>query len=456
MKKSLFTYFLLMLFSVFTGFSQTYLISNVNIVSMENEQVLNNQSILVGDGKILQINPMTAPLDMGSNQVIDGSGAYVYPGLAEFHSHIPVAQNGDTQLQEEAMWLYLANGILRVRGMIGHASHLPLKARIDAGELDGPRLYLSGPSFSGSSVSSPEQAEQLVRDEKAAGYDHLKLHPGLAMEEFIAISNTAKELGIPFGGHVSLDVGLEASLKGGYKSIEHMDGYIEAMIPVYSRVLNSKIAGPFTMLLVDEVDLSKLPELVDLTLETNAWIAPTLTLFDRYFGSKPAEEYRNIPEMKYMSAEQVQSWINAKIPYEQSGVLTKEHVEPYLEFRNELFMTLHEAGVPMLMSSDSPQVFNVPGFSIHHEIELMSKAGMSNYEILKSGSVNPARYFDQEGEWGVIKKGASADFVLVRNNPLEDLATLKEPLMVVMKGKIYDRNELKKELDKIAENHKRD
>ncbi|MEB2784292.1 amidohydrolase family protein [Algoriphagus persicinus] len=455
MKKSLFTYFLLMLFSVFTGFSQTYLISNVNIVSMENEQALNNQSILVGDGKILQINPMTAPLDIGSAPVIDGSGAYVYPGLAEFHSHIPVAQNGDTQLQEEAMWLYLANGVLRVRGMIGHASHLPLKARIDASELDGPRLYLSGPSFSGSSVSSPEQAEQLVRDEKAAGYDHLKLHPGLAMDEFIAISNTAKELDIPFGGHVSLDVGLEASLKGGYKSIEHMDGYIEAMIPDYSRVLNSKIAGPFTMLLVDEVDLSKLPELVDLTLETNAWIAPTLTLFDRYFGSKPAEEYRNIPEMKYMSAEQVQRWIDAKLPYEQSGILTKEHVQPYLAFRNMLFMRLHRAGVPVLMTSDSPQVFNVPGFSIHHEIELMSKAGMSNYEILKSGSVNPARYFDQDGEWGVIKQGASADFVLVRNNPLEDLATLKEPLMVVMKGKIYDKNELKKQLDRIAANHKR-
>ena len=159
--------------------------------------------------------------------------------------------------------------------------------------------------------------------------------------------------------------------------------------------------------------------------------------------------------MKYMSAEQVQSWINAKTPYEQSGVLTEAHVKPYLEFRNTLFMTLHQAGVPMLMTSDSPQVFNVPGFSIHHEIELMSKAGMSNYEILKSGSVNPARYFDQEGEWGVIKEGASADFVLVQKNPLEDLNTLRMPFMVVMKGKVYDRSELKKQLDSIEANHKR-
>jgi imidazolonepropionase-like amidohydrolase len=159
--------------------------------------------------------------------------------------------------------------------------------------------------------------------------------------------------------------------------------------------------------------------------------------------------------MKYMSAEQVQSWINAKTPYEEKGILTEENVQPYLDFRNKLFMSLHKAGVPILMTSDSPQVFNVPGFSIHHEIELMSKAGMSNYEILKTGSVNPARYFDQQGEWGVIKEGASADFVLVEKNPLEDLNTLREPVMVVMKGEIYDRNELKKQLDRIEANHKR-
>jgi len=422
---------------------------------MENEQVLANQSILVENGKILKISSMTSSFDSSGNQVIDGDGAYVYPGLAEFHSHIPIAQNGDTQLQEEAMWLYLANGVLRVRGMIGHQSHLTLRNRVESGEVDGPRLFVSGPSFSGSSVSSPAQAVQMVKDEKAAGYDHLKLHPGLSMEEFMAISKTAKELDIPFGGHVSLDVGLEASLKNGYKSIEHMDGYIEAMIPDYSRVLDPNIAGPFTMLLVEEVDLSKLPGLINLTLENGAWIAPTLTLFDRYFGSKPAEEYRNIPEMKYMSAEQVQSWINAKTPYEEKGILTAKNVQPNLEFRNKLFMALHDAGVPVLMTSDSPQVFNVPGFSIHHEIELMSNAGMSTYEILKTGSVNPARYFDQEGEWGVIKEGASADFVLVEKNPLEDLNTLREPVMVVMKGQIYDRKELKKQLDRIEANHKR-
>ncbi|UZD22685.1 amidohydrolase family protein [Algoriphagus halophytocola] len=439
----------------FNAFSQSYLISNVHIISMENDQVLENQSLLVSDGKIKAIAPMDEASTFDGHTVYDGQGAYLFPGLAEFHSHIPVAENGDTRLQEEAMWLYLANGVLRVRGMIGHGSHLPLKERIDSGELAGPKLFLSGPSFRGATVSSPEQAAQMVRDEKAAGYDHLKLHPGLEMDEFLAIAQTAQELEIPFGGHVSLAVGLKASLENGYKSVEHMDGYVEALVPDYSRVLDPRIAGPFSMLLVGEADRSRLPELVDLTLETGAWMAPTLTLFDRYFGFREAEEYRSAPEMKYMSADQVQSWINAKTPYEKSGILTRENVQPYLDFRNELLMTLHDAGVPILMSSDSPQVFNVPGFSIHHEIALMSEAGMSNFEILKTGSINPASYFEQEGEWGVIRAGASADFVLVQGNPLENLEALKSPLMVVMKGKIYDRNELQKQLAKIAARYKR-
>lgn len=455
MKKLLFIFLLIWCSTLIGVNAQDYLFTNVHVLSMLDDQVLKDQAVVVSNGKITKILPASQSSSISGMETIDGKGAYIFPGLAEFHSHIPVAQNGNTQLQEEAMWLYLANGVLRVRGMIGHASHLPLKARIESGELAGPRLFLSGPSFSGSSVSSPEQAAQMVRDEKAAGYDHLKLHPGLEMDEFLAISKTAKELEIPFGGHVSLDVGLQASLENGYKSIEHMDGYVEALLPDYSKVFDPKIAGPFTMLLVGEADLSKLPSLVKMTLESGAWIAPTLTLFDRYFGSKPAEEYRNIPEMKYMSEEQVQNWINAKTPYEKQGVLTEENVQPYLEFRNMLFMTLHKAGVPVLMTSDSPQVFNVPGFSIHHEIELMAKAGMSNYEILKSGSINPAKYFEEEGDWGLIQSGASADFVLVKENPLENLETLKNPIAVIMKGNYYDRARLDNELAKIEANHKR-
>lgn len=455
MKKTLLILPLIFLLTCQLLVAQAFLLSNVNIVSMEDDSVVENQAILVADGKIFKIIPMSEDPSRFGRNVINGNGAYVYPGLAEFHSHIPVARDGDAQLQREAMMLYLANGVLRVRGMIGHRSHLALKKKVEANEFPGPRLFLSGPSFSESSVSSPEQAAQMVVSQQEAGFDHLKLHPGLELDEFLAIAKAAQENNMPFGGHVSLDVGLEKSIKNGYQSIEHMDGYVEALIPDYSKVLNPEKAGPFSMLLVEEADKNDLSSLIDLTLEYGVWIAPTLSLFDRFFGYKPAEEYRHTPEMNYMSAEQIQGWINAKTAFEQKGILTKKHVQPYLDFRNELFLALHQAGVPMLMSSDSPQVFNVPGFSIHHEIALMSQAGMSNYEILKTASVNPAKYFGKEEEWGMILEGMSADFVMVKNNPLVDLETLKYPELVVIRGKRFDKEAIRQELSKIEQRHQR-
>ncbi|NVK50244.1 MAG: amidohydrolase family protein, partial [Cyclobacteriaceae bacterium] len=151
----------------------------------------------------------------------------------------------------------------------------------------------------------------------------------------------------------------------------------------------------------------------------------------------------------------IQQWVNTKKQMERAGMLEKETVAPYLQFRNQLFMALHKAGIPMIMASDSPQVFNVPGFSIHHEIALMSKAGMSNYEILKTGSVEPARYMGKEGEWGIIQEGMAADFVMVKENPLENLETMQKPLGVVIRGKWISGEKLQAELNRIEKNHER-
>lgn len=454
-KRQLTLLILFMMISAFPGFTQEMILSNVHIISMENDKVMKNQAIHVRDGKIIDIVPMAQAASKFSGKTLsDAKGAYVFPGLAEFHAHLPVAADGSTQLQEESMWLYLANGVLRIRSMLGHPTHLDLRQRVNSGQTPGPRVFISGPSFNANSVTSPEQAAQMVKDQKKDGYDHLKIHPGVELDEMWAISKTAKAEGIPFGGHVPLAVGLENSLESGFKSVEHMDGFLEALLPD-DLVIDPTTSGPFNLKLVGQVDMSKLPALIDLTLEKGPWMAPTLTLFDRYFGYIPADEFRKAPEMKYLPGLLIQQWVNTKKQLEATGVLSKENVAPYLEFRNKLFLELHKSGVPMIMSSDSPQVFNVPGFSIHHEIKMMSDAGMSNYEILKTGSVNTAEYMGMEKEWGMIKKGMSADFVLVEKNPLEDLASMQKPIAVMIQGKMIDRAELQKELDRIEQNHLR-
>ncbi|AFL86245.1 amidohydrolase, imidazolonepropionase [Belliella baltica DSM 15883] len=431
------------------SFAQDYVFTSVNIIDMASEQILKNHYIHVKSGKIHAINPEINGLPTDKDViVIDGDGAFVFPGLAEMHSHIPVTNSDDFSYLQDVMWLYLANGVLNVRGMIGHSSHLVLKDKIKNGEITGPRIFAAGPSLNGDSVEDAEAGNRMVREQAEAGYDHLKLHPGLDMPKFMAISTTAKAKGIKFGGHVSLDVGLENSILNGYRSIEHMDGYIEYLIDDKSK-LDPQIAGPFSMLLAKEANMERLPKIIELTLAQGAWIAPTLTLFERFFGYIPADEFRLASEMKYMPGLQVQQWVNQKKMLEGQGLLKEENVKPYLEFRKKLLMALHENGVPIIMSSDSPQVFNVPGFSIHHEIAALSDAGMSNYEILKSGSVNVAKYFEMEGEFGQIIPGASADFVMLDGNPLENLDALKKIQSIMLRGEWIQKNKLEAELERL-------
>ncbi|SNS55181.1 Amidohydrolase family protein [Belliella buryatensis] len=429
--------------------AQDHIFTSINIIDVRTGQVLKDHYIHVKADKIHQIAPEVQGLPTNRNTtIIDGNGAFVIPGLAEMHSHIPTTNSDDFSYLQDVMWLYLANGVLNVRGMIGHPSHLVLKDKISKGEITGPRIFAAGPSLNGDSVADAETGNRMVSEQATAGYDHLKLHPGLDMPRFMAISTTAKAEGIKFGGHVSLNVGLEQSLLNGYRSIEHMDGYIEALIADKDK-LDPQIAGPFSMLLVKDIDMEKLPAMIELTLQQKAWIAPTLTLFERFFGYIPADEFRLAPEMKYMPGLQVQQWVNQKKMLEAQGILKEENVLPYLEFRKELLMKLHQSGVPIIMSSDSPQVFNVPGFSIHHEIASMSEAGISPLDILRTGSINVAKYFEQEGEFGELIPGSSADFVLLEGNPLEDLEALKAIHSIVVRGEWITGKKLDEELRRI-------
>ena len=339
--------------------------------------------------------------------------------------------------------------------MIGHPSHLVLKQKIENGEITGPRIFAAGPSLNGNTVTSPESGREMVKDQKSKGYDHLKIHPGLDMERFIAIAEAAKKENIKIGGHVPLDVGLENTIKYGYHSNEHMDGYIEAMISDTS-YLDQEKAGPFSMNLTSQIDMQKLPSLVKLTKDYNVFIAPTLSLFDRYFGYIPAEELSKADEMKYLPKSLIDQWKSQKMKLEGTGQLSEEIVKPYLLARQQILMALHRENVSILLSSDSPQVFNVPGFSIHHEIKSMENAGMSSYEILKSGTRNVAAYFNEEGNFGVISKDASADFILIEGNPFEDLDNLKNLQGIMLRGQWIPKNKVQQELDRIEQKLKND
>ena len=166
---------------------------NVNVVPMTSETVIRAQTVVITDDRIVTIGNVEDTPFAEDAVVVDGTDRYLMPGLAEMHGHIPGGTSDDL---ERTLSLYVVNGVTTVRGMLGQRSHLQLRKEIDNHEVLGPRLITSGPSLNGRSVNSTAAATGMVEAQYAAGYDFLKIHPGLTREEFDAMAAAANRLGM--------------------------------------------------------------------------------------------------------------------------------------------------------------------------------------------------------------------------------------------------------------------
>jgi imidazolonepropionase-like amidohydrolase len=403
---------------------------NVNVVPMDSERVLENQTVIVKDGRIASIG---AKLKHGKKAlVIDGNGKYLIPGLAEMHAHVPPID--DIEPMKEVLFLFAANGITTIRGMLGHPKHLELRSKIQSGEILGPRFFTTGPSFNGMSVTSPEAGVAMVRKQKEAGYDFLKLHPGLTRDKFDAIAATANEVNIPFVGHVSFGVGVWRAIDAGYSSIDHLDGFVEGLVPDIKELVEQQ-TGTFAMFIADQVDSTQIPKLMNSLREKNVAVVPTQSLAERWFSpSYEAESFRNDPNAKYMKPETVNQWIESKKNIQSNPQYEAAKVDRWVRLRRKLILSCQYYDVNLLLGSDAPQVFNVPGFSAHQELQYLVLAGLTPYQALKTGTVNPGKYLHLDKS-GTIEQGAIADLVLIGGNPLVDINQTKKIEGVMLNGK---------------------
>jgi imidazolonepropionase-like amidohydrolase len=174
---------------------------------------------------------------------------------------------------------------------------------------------------------------------------------------------------------------------------------------------------------------------------------PTQALAERWLSPLPAEEFTDDPEMKYMKPQDIQNWVKAKQSYNDNPNFSREHAEKLVQIRRKLIYECQKNGVELLLGSDAPQIFNVPGFSIHHEMKYMVDAGLTPYETLRTGTVNVASYLNKP-DTGVIKTGNVSDLVLLNSNPLKDISQTRSIEGVMMGtnwlSKAYIQNELKK------------
>lgn len=436
-------------------------IENVHVISMndeeegegEGEKVRQNRTVFIEGDRIVRIAENDRYAADGDADVIDGNGGYLIPGLSEMHAHIPSGDN-DRAYIDDVLFLYLANGITTIRGMLGDPLHLELRRQAEQNELLSPRIYTSGPGFSGD-YESPDEARRQVRDQHEAGYDFLKIFPGLSLEEYNAMADEANSVGIEFSGHIPGSVGLERALEAGQTTIDHLDKYVEALAA--EAVNTDEVENPgvifFGMHLTPDADRERISEIAGRTAEAGTWNVPTQALSEHVIGTDDPETLAERPEFQYMSPETVRQWIESKQSITGNEAYSEELARDYLQLRREIIKGLHEEGAGLLLGSDAPQIFNVPGFSVHHELRYIVDAGLTPYEALRTGTYHAARYLDDLQNSGTIEEGKVADMVLLEANPLEEISNSDSIAGVIYRGNWLSGDEIEERLNAIAEKH---
>lgn len=403
-----------------------------NVIPMDSERVLNNHTVVVQGGRIIAVGPSASTAVPQDAVRIDARGKFLLPGLAEMHGHIP-PPDAPSEFTESVLFLYLANGITTVRGMLGAPGQLELREKASRGAILSPTLYLAGPSFNGNSINSTQEAIDKVRQQKSEGWDLLKIHPGLTRGEYDAMARTAREVGIRFAGHVPEDVGLAHAIEMGQETFDHIDGYVEYL---------DGDQGP--------VDPARLDDIVNRTREAGAWVVPTMALWETLYNTIDLATLEQYPELRYMPPQQVRQWSAAYGNRRNSPQFNAAVARQVIENRMRILNALNKGGVRILMGTDAPQQFSVPGFSLHRELERMAAAGMTPYEILKSGTKNVGEYFAAKDAFGTIERGKRADLLLVEADPLREISNLSRFAGVMVRGRWLPRSTIDSRLDSIA------
>lgn len=408
---------------------RTAAITDVSVISVSDGQVFEGYTVVVEEDRIIEVGP-ASEVELPTGAVtIDGDGRYLIPGLGEMHGHLP---GGDApyELVDRTLFLYLANGVTTVRGMLGDPVQFDFRNRIVRGELAGPNLYLAGPSFNGGTVRTPEEGVERVRRQAEQHWDFLKIHPGLSRESYDAVAAAAREVGIPWVGHVPEEVGLIHALESGQETIDHLDGYVEYFF--------DPSEPPGTL------DEARFEEAIRKSVESGVRLVPTMVLWETLLGVPSLETLQTYDGLEFWPESTVNQWASTHRTRLENQEMPMETRQAIVAGRMRLLKALQDAGVPIIFGTDSPQQFSVPGFSIHREMAVMEEAGLTPQQILYSATAAIGDYLG--GDFGSVEPGRRADLVLVSGNPLEELSHLKDPAGVMVRGRWFSGEEIAERL----------
>jgi imidazolonepropionase-like amidohydrolase len=428
---------------------------NVNVVPMDGERVLQNQIVLVRDGLIVAMGEAKRVSVPKGAVKIDGRGRYLMPGLVDMHVHLEYFDR-DAQLL-----LFLAGGVTTVRNMDGRPNILEWRRRVAGGSLLAPTIFTAGSILEGKPparadnrvVETPAQAEAAVAEQKKAGYDFIKVYHTLNRETYQAVVAAAKKHGMTIAGHVPRSVGLRGAHAANQKSIEHLEAYADEIEADDSPLKNQRswLKRYFAV----KVDDGKIRIVADATRQANVWNVPTL--IEKRLSALSADELRTRlmqPELKYLPPETARIWsvsnarIIARMSPEDFALLAEGE-----RVRNRLVKRLHDSGAGLLVGTDTPNAFVIPGYSVVEELQNFLAAGLTPYQAIKAATQSPAEFLGMSKEFGTVSIGKRADLILVEGNPLETVANIKRRAGVMVRGRWLTTDDIQKQLDALASSY---
>ena len=429
--------------------------TNVAVIPMTSDTVLHDMTVIVRDGRIASITPARSAQVPGDARRIDGRGRFLIPGLADAHTHLYSDDEVADSLASYELGVMLANGVTVARLMIGTPEQLRLRADVASGRVLGPQLWLASPQLTGNrtanarTVTTPEDARAAVREVADAGFDFVKLTENIPVPVYEAIVDEARRRRIPIDGHVDPRVGVARALAS-RQNIQHLDAYFEAALADSAPSRESLTQGGVFRLAnwrsIDHVDDAALARLAGATARAGIWSTPTLTVFNTAFAiGFTDDELHARPDWQLMPANFRRLYGNARQRYwnpANDSVRTPERRRRYVDVRNRLTKAIVDSGGRVLAGSDSPDWFNVYGWTLHRELENLVVAGLTPYQALATATRNPAEYFGARGEWGTIERGKRADLVLVSASPLADIRNTRRIEGVSIGGRWLERSAL--------------
>jgi imidazolonepropionase-like amidohydrolase len=428
------------------------LITHVNVVDVKNGEILENITIAIDSNRITaiynkEITGLTAKI------VIDGKGKYLIPGLWDMHAHYKWDY-------AEIDPLLIANGNTGVREMWGDMPEfvkVPKKAQHEG--MVSPDVYLSGDLIDGNPpsfpfgclvVTTPDEAVDAVKKQIDKKVDFIKVYGSLSEECFMAIAKEAKERNIPFAGHIPDKVSIYKAIEAGMASSEHLYGFLEGCLPQNYYENPPKSIGEF----ISRFPESRFDSLCSLLAKSSMWICPTLTV-NRAMSYLNDSTFTKDSRIAYLPNPVIEIWNQKMSPYSKGQIDTfaNSRRERYL-FELSLIGKMNKNGVKFLAGTDFPNPYVFPGFSLHDELSLMVKGGISTQDVLKFATLNPAIFMKKENDFGSVEVGKIASLVLLNKNPLENIENTRTIETVIVRGKVYSRKALNLLLEQAKSNGK--